>query len=54
MENARRITFFIVSYTLSVAVNFILMILLINQWYLESQEPLVTLLISKKKQKRGF
>ena len=41
-------------YFISSTVNFILMILLINQWYLESQKPLVTLLMSKKKQKRGF
>ena len=41
-------------YFISGTVNFILMILLINQWYLESQKPLVTLLMSKKKQKRGF
>ena len=39
---------------ISGTVNFILMILLINQWYLESQKPLVTLLRSQKKQKRGF
>ena len=39
---------------ISGTVNFILMILLINQWYLESQKPLVTLLMSEKKQKRGF
>ena len=39
MENAGRITFFIITYTSSVAQpNFILMILLINQWYLESQK----------------
>ena len=30
-------------YFISSTVNFILMILLINQWYLESQKPLVTL-----------
>ena len=41
-------------YFISSTVNFILMILLINQWYLESQKPLVTLLMSEKKQKRGF
>ena len=41
-------------YFVSGTVNFILMILLINQWYLESQKPLVTSLTSKKKQKRGF
>ena len=36
IENAGRITLFIISYTLSVAQsNFLLMTLLINQWYLE-------------------
>ena len=50
MENARRITFFVISYILSAGQsNFILMILLINQWYLESQNSLVILAISKKK-----
>ena len=49
MENARRITFFLISNTLSVAQsNFILMILLINQSYSEPQKPLATLLMSKK------
>ena len=48
MENARRITFFMISYTLLERSNFILMILLTNQWYLESQKPLVTLFMSKK------
>ena len=38
-------------YFISGTVNFILMILLINQWYLESQKPLVTLLMSKKSQR---
>ena len=53
MENAGRIKFFIISYTLSVAQsNFILMILLINQWYLESQKPLVTLFMPKKMKER--
>ena len=50
MENARRITFFVISHILSAGQsNFILMILLINQWYLESQNSLVILAISKKK-----
>ena len=40
MENAERNTFFVISYTLSMAQsNFILIILLIKQWYLESQKP---------------
>ena len=53
MENARRITFFLISNTLSLAQsNFILMILLINQWYSESQKPLVTLPMSKKMKDR--
>ena len=47
MENARKIIFFIVSYTLPVAQsNFIL---LINQWYLESQKPIVILMSKKNK-----
>ena len=41
-------------YFIGGTVNFILMILIINQWYLEPQKPLVTLLMSKKKQKSGF
>ena len=50
MENARKIIFFIVSYTLPVAQsNFILMILLINQWYLELQKPIVILMSKKNK-----
>ena len=44
MKNVGRITFLIVSYTLSaVQSNFILMMLLINQWYLESQKPHIIL-----------
>ena len=55
MENARRITFFIISNPLSVALsNSILMILLINQWNLESQKPHVTLLMSKKSKREVF
>ena len=39
IKNAEGITFFVISYTLSMAQsNFILMMLLINQWYLESQK----------------
>ena len=41
-------------YFISGTVNFILMILLINQWYLESQKPLVTLLMSKKSKREVF
>ena len=41
-------------YFISGTVNFILMILLINQWYLESQKPLVTLLMSKKSKRDVF
>ena len=45
--------FFIISHTLSVTQSsFALMILLINQWYLESQKPLVTLFMSKKMKER--
>ena len=55
MENARRITFFVISYILSAGQsNFILMILLINQWYLESQNSLVILAISKKNRREVF
>ena len=41
-------------YIISGTVNFILMILLINQWYLESQKPLVTLLMFKKSKREIF
>ena len=50
MENAIRITFFIIFYTLLVGQsNVILMILLTNQLHLESQKPLVTLFTPEKK-----
>ena len=53
MENARRITFFLISNTLSVAQsNLMLMILLINQWYSESQKHVATLPMSKKIKER--
>ena len=52
-ENAKEIIFFLISYTLSVAqLTFILMTLIINQWYLETQKTLVTLFISKKMKER--
>ena len=55
MENAKRTTFFIISYALSVAqLNFIEMILLINQWCLESQKALLSLVMSKKLEREVF
>ena len=51
--HAKEIIFFLISYTLSVAqLTFILMTLIINQWYLETQKTLVTLFISKKMKER--
>ena len=53
MESARRITWLIISYTLSVAQSsFILMIFSINQLYLESQEFLFTVITSKQLKER--
>ena len=58
MGNARRIKFFIILYALSGAqLNFMRMILLINQWYhrkSESEKTLVTLFKSKKFEREAF
>ena len=49
MEKARRITFVTILYALSLTqLNFMLMILSINQWYLELQKILLAFFASKK------
>ena len=48
MGNAGEITFFLMSYFLSVAHSNFMPMMLFYQWYLESQKPLVTLFMPKK------